>query len=330
MDSWGNIVVVENGESQRYYWDWAGCRMLDMLVGGPGLVRRHIATLQRCDGAKSTGMYLSCGGGAVIDFDRSRLLFFGDELMSEMPHRRALLEVLPEVWTGYRVGWAYGGMSEIARYVGVDLLPAEREFVGMLAVARDRHWPCQPVSVVTSDGTPRIWRLTPYSNPASSGPALIDWLPGRGSKRVVLRTVPTSGVHIDIPRKALGVWTIGESGGAFDGLPELWSGWMVENWNDRYEEHVTRCEGALSVPRVDLAAGIRDARDRIRGRLFHCRWDGPAAEALSLAEALSRVAPGFAVPADAVLDGLIRPNDDEWDRFVRACDRVRSSYARSA
>ena len=329
MDPEGNIVVIENGDWQRYYWHWADRRILDMLIGGPGLARRHLATFHRCSEGEWTGVYPAYSG-AVIDFDRSRLLFFGDDLMAEIPHRRAMLKVLPDVWTGFEVGWAYGGMLEIAGYVGVDLAPQGRDRDSGLAVSRGRHWPCQLVSVVAGDGSPRIWPLTPYSHPAARGPALIDSLPGRGSKKVVLRAFPLGGVHVDVSRKALGVWTTGEPTAAFDGLPQLWSGWAVDNWDDRYEEQVARCEDALRVPALDIDAAIRDMRELVRQRLFHCRWDGPAAEALSLAEALSRAAPGFTVSTDAVLAGLTRPNDDEWVRFVQACDAVRSTYARSA
>lgn len=329
MDPEGNVVVVEKGGWQRYYWHWADRRMLDMLIGGPESTRRYLATFQRCTGGEWAGVYPSYSG-AVIDFDRSRLLFFGDELMDEIPHRRAMLEVLPEVWTGFEVGWAYAGMPEIAGYVGVDLAPQVWDRAAPLALSRDRQSPCQLVSVVAGGGSPRIWPLTPYSHPASRGPALIDSLPGRGSKKVVLRAFPSGGVHVDVPRKAVGVWTTGEPTAAFDGLAQLWSGWAVDNWDDRYEEQVTRCEDALRVPALDIDAAIHDVRAQIRERLFHCRWDGPAAEALALAEALSRAAPGFTVSADAVLDGLTRPNEDEWVRFVQVCDRLRSTYTRSA
>ncbi|HEY9262986.1 MAG TPA: hypothetical protein VIQ11_00070 [Mycobacterium sp.] len=329
MDPEGNIVVVENDGWQRYHWHWADRRILDMLIGGPGLARRYLATFRLYTEGEWTGVYPAYSG-AVIDFDRSRLLFFGDDLMAELPHRRAMLEVLPAVWAGFEVGWAYGGMPEIAGYVGVDLVPAVRDRAAPLALARGRHWPCQLVSVVAGDGSPRIWPLTPYSNPASRGPALVDSLPGRGSRKVVLRAFPSGGVHVDIPRKALGVWTTGESTAAFVGLPQLWRGWTVVNWGDRYEEQVARCEQALRVPAFDIDAAIKDARDLICERLFHCRWDGPAAEALSLAEALSQAAPGFPVSKREVLDGLTRADDDEWAHFVQACDRLRSTSARSA
>ncbi|MDZ4236444.1 MAG: hypothetical protein U1C73_22425 [Dietzia sp.] len=113
MDPEGNVIVVENGDWQRYYWHWADRRILDMLIGGPELARRHVATFHRCAEGEWAGVYPPYSG-AVIDFDRSRLLFFGDDLMAEMPHRRAMLKILPGVWAGFEVGWAYGGMSEIA------------------------------------------------------------------------------------------------------------------------------------------------------------------------------------------------------------------------
>ena len=247
-----------------------------------------------------------------------------------MPLRRALLDVLTDVWDRVQVGWAYDGMVELAGYVGEELPPVRHEWATPLTVARDRNYRCQLVSVVGSDGTLRMWPLTPYSHPASLGPQLVDSLPGRGVKKVALRTIPAGGVHVDLLRKLVGVWSAGETPEAFDGLAQVWSGWTVDRWEDCYEEQVARCGGAMRVPALNLKAGIGSALELIRERLFHCRWDGPAAEALSLAEALSRAAPGFAVSPGAVLNGLIGPNEDEWGRFVGACESLRLVYTQTA
>jgi len=39
-------------------------------------------------------------------------------VMMEMNERRALMTVLPTVWPGYEICWAYDGTAELAGYVG--------------------------------------------------------------------------------------------------------------------------------------------------------------------------------------------------------------------
>jgi hypothetical protein len=157
----------------------------------------------------------------------------------------------------------------------------------------------------------------------------MDALPGRGVKKAVLRAFPAGGVHVDVPRKVVGIWRAAETSEVVDELAQAWNGWSVDWWDDRYEEQVAHCGGALRVPALDLKAGIGSALERIRGRL-HCRWDGPNAEALALAAALSRVAPGFEVSTEAVFEGVMRPNEREWSGFVDACERLRLIYTKSA
>ncbi|MCV6974039.1 hypothetical protein [Mycobacterium bourgelatii] len=42
MGNRANIVIVEDGDWRLYYSHWAGCRMLDALLGGPDLALRHL------------------------------------------------------------------------------------------------------------------------------------------------------------------------------------------------------------------------------------------------------------------------------------------------
>ncbi|MFZ0832516.1 MAG: hypothetical protein WAM92_05420 [Mycobacterium sp.] len=86
MGNRANFVVVKDQNWQLYYSHWAGCRMLDALIGGPAFALRYAQSLRPC--AKDDWVDPSwADGGAVIDLDRRRLLFFGDSLMVEMPER---------------------------------------------------------------------------------------------------------------------------------------------------------------------------------------------------------------------------------------------------
>ena len=113
-------------------------------------------------------------------------------------------------------------------------------------------------------------------------------------------------------------------------LPELWPGWQTEVWEDRFEEHVKRCDGALRVPGLDVVAGIDSAEAWIRKRVFESFEDSPAGHIAELATLLAPVAPGFVVSPDALGDCGVRPTEAEWSRFVSACDLVRSVDAESA
>jgi hypothetical protein len=137
-------------------------------------------------------------------------------------------------------------------------------------------------------------------------------------------------VHIDVPRKTLGAWQTADTMGFFQALPDLWPGWQTECWDDRYEEHVTRCAVALRVPELDLVAGVDSAEAWIRKRVFQSFEDGPAGQIVKLSELLAPVAPGFVVNDDAVEDCAVRPSKAEWARFVDACNLLRGWHAESA
>lgn len=103
---------------------------------GPELALRYAGSLRAC----SQSQWLDpawADGGVLIDLDRSRLLFFGDELMVDMAQRRAMLAVLPDLWRGYSVGWAYDGLAELAAYVGVDGYVGRGDVIPQLRLAKN-------------------------------------------------------------------------------------------------------------------------------------------------------------------------------------------------
>ncbi|ORB64499.1 hypothetical protein BST45_16190 [Mycobacterium shinjukuense] len=128
----------------------------------------------------------------------------------------------------------------------------------------------------------------------------------------------------------MGAWQTADTMGIFQALPELWSGWETQCWEDRFEEQVTRCRGALRVPELDLTAGIDSAQAWIRNRVFQSFADSPAGQIIKIAGLLAPVAPGFVVSDDALGGCAIRPSKAEWARFVDACDQLRAARAESA
>lgn len=128
-------------------------------------------------------------------------------------------------------------------------------------------------------------------------------LPGPGARRLTLGIIPEGGAHIDVPRKTVGAWQTADTMGIFQALPDVWGGWRTECWEDRFEEQLIRCNGALRLPELDLAAGMDSAREWLRDRIFQRFSDSPAGQILKLSELLADVGPGLVVSDDAVTNG---------------------------
>ncbi|GCA98475.1 hypothetical protein NCCNTM_21100 [Mycolicibacterium sp. NCC-Tsukiji] len=301
MGNRANIVVVKDQEWQYVYSHCEGCRMVDLLIGGPPLALQFLESLGRRQSHDTWTDPLWCDGGAVFDFDRRRVVFFGDSLMVEMPFRRTILAALAEVWAGYEICYAYDGTAEIGGYVGKEFALSSLDGLPAPKLAKSRNSLCHLVSVIDASGELRMWPLWWGDSKAWHGPALLDKLPGSGVRRLRLDKIPEGGVHIDVLRNVVGVWNTADVMGVFRALPELWRGWRTECWDDRYEEHLAACGDALQLPALD-EADFDEALNWLRERA--CGMDRSYA----------------AVPPDAV----------EWARFAAAYDRARPRRMKTA
>jgi hypothetical protein len=174
-----------------------------------------------------------------------------------------------------------------------------------------------------------MWQLKWGYSAAWQGPAMLNTLPGKGVRQLRRTTTPESGVHVDVEKQAVGVWTTGESRGLFDLMAERWPGWQTECWNDRYEEQVRRCNGALRVPRLDLVAGISTVRHWLHQRVFQTCEDSPAGASAGLTKTLDPTRSGWDWEGDEAFDSPYRPRREDWRRFISACESQRLLYTKS-
>jgi hypothetical protein len=330
MGNRANLVIVEDGDWQLHYAHWAGCRMLDGLAFGPEHALRYIRSHRLCPNDEWTDP-LWADGGALVDLDRRRMLFFGEELMSTMPERRAILEVLTKTWPDYAIGWAYGGTDELAAYVGAQ----RRWHLGRDGqppkLARSREGLYQLVSIVGFDGKVRLWPLWWGYSVGWQGPSLQHALPGKGVSRMRRDMIPESGVHIDVPKQQVGAWVTTEARGLGDLLAGRWSGWQTEFWEDRYEEQLSRCDGALRVPELDVSAGVTEALNWVQKRVSQNFEDSPAGAIVKMMGLFSESGlPQPELGSNDVLSSPLQPDWASWNRFEAACGQVRERYARCA
>lgn len=330
MGSRANMVVVENGDWTLYDAHWVGDRMLDVVAFGPEYAVRYIRAY---DEWSDTGWTepISASGGVLIDLDRRRMLFFGEELAATMDERRAILDILPRMWPGYEIGWAYGGTDELVDYVRDDRHWARGRAGVRLSRVGDYTDLCHLVSVVHPEHGLRLRALTWGYSAAWQGPSMLDTLPYKGAKQMRRIAIPESGVHVDVEKRTVGVWTTSEARGLFDSMPQLWSGWRTECWDDRYEEQVARCGGALRVPALDLVEGLATVRHWLHQRVFGACEDSPRGAEDFWHKTRDPNAPERDWhESDHVIDSPRRPTKDDWNRFADACRTQRLVYTKSA
>ena len=328
MGNRANFVIVKDQDWQLYYSHWGGCRMLDALIGGPELALRYAASLRRCEKDEWCDPTWA-DGGALMDLDRRRVLFFGEPLMVEMNERRALMEVLTTVWPGYEVCWASTEPKNLRDMWG----PAAAGQVGQAADAQARPRSKTPVPPYFCGRRRRPASVlavvvAPQQGLAWAG--IAGQLPGprdppdparqdsrrRGSHRCASKDV---GGLADRRHDGL----LSRSTRAVARVAHRGLGGPLRG----ARQTVRRCS---RVPEPDVVAGIGNAEMRIRERVFESFEDSPAGHIAKLAGLLSPVAPGFVVSPDALGDCGVRPTEAEWSRFRSACDLVRSVDTASA
>jgi hypothetical protein len=276
-----NFVVVDGDGWRLHYSHWAANGIYRRLAAGPDAALAFIRAQAACDPADGWLDDVWSEGGAVIDTVDRRLVWYGNDLMSELPSRRAYERVLAETWPGWRVEWAYDGIGDLAAHVGVDVrvvrnLGADRQNEPVRVayeldelVVRDadpsdgsddaaaelpanQQGTYQLVTVRTA-GTVTAWALDSdrEDHAAWLGPVLLDQLPGPGFDRLRLNAIPDSGLHVDVPARELGIWTGWICPGLLAEVGARWPDWTVTFWADRFERQLAAAGGVVTVPPVD-------------------------------------------------------------------------------
>jgi hypothetical protein len=330
MGNRANMVVVENGDWTLYDAHWVGDRALDVVAFGPEYAVRYIRAYDEWSDVGWTDP-ASASGGVLVDLDRRRMLFFGEELAATMNERRAILDVLPSLWPGYQIGWAYGGTDEMVAYLGAQIAwDRGRPGIKLHRVYNQSDL-CHVLSVVHPEHGLRLMPLTWGYSAAWQGSSLVDVLPYKGATKMRRTRIPESGVHIDVEKRAVGAWTTSEARGLFDLMPALWAGWRTECWDDRYEEQVARCGGALRVPALDPAGGLATVRHWLHQRVYGACEDKPRGAGDDWNKTRDPNAPERDwYDCDYAVDSPRRPTTDDWNRFAAACETQRLLYTKSA
>jgi hypothetical protein len=271
MGSRANYVVVDDRGWRLYYSHW-GAQTVDIqLAPGPEHALRFVTGQQPRDPDSGWLDDRWCEGGAAIDTIRRELTFFGGfEFLHGLEYRRAYFALLEETWSGWAVRWAYDGLADLAKAVGVapatvrvPELALSRKPVAPVVTraAEDEVWAL--LTVRELDGALVAWQLdTHYLSQTAVwfGPGLLDLLPEPGS---TLGHPPEWGIHVDPAARRMSWWATAHSPGLQAETPYRWPGWDVRFWRDRYEDHRAVCGDLLSLPDIDYDRGFADLAGRL-------------------------------------------------------------------
>lgn len=256
MGNRAQYIIVADDDWQVYYSHWGAVALeFDILAGPDSMTRLILAQeAQPRDVRKWTIDNLWCDGAALLDHDTRTLLCYW--LGTTYSARAASFAVLSRTWPGWQVVWAYGGVADLADYVGVDgdrLREANVEPIEPKSAAED----CIGCLVTVTDvhGTRAYATNVSSESILCAGPDIVDRLPADALVDACL-VVPHSGCHLDYTTKRAGAWTSSAYLGRFGHVRARWPGWLWEFWSDDYECHVAHAEGGVTIPPVDLRAAL--------------------------------------------------------------------------
>ena len=232
----------------------------------------------------------------MLDPNRRVLLWFGcEDIMYDVLLRRTYLRVMAQIWPGWTIHWATGGMADLADYVGhpraAVLSKSCEPTTGRLSVADalrvdDFGYGDTAASIRFNATDVRVNRpgcechRILYYGPAilplvadANWPAAMsfDWVgnlpqiyPSNG---VIDDRSPAGGFCVDVPAHAVDFWldSPSQSADVQRRVQACWPGWTVTWHGDRFESQLDRAAGHLHFVLPDE----RDLMRRLRRTLLY-------------------------------------------------------------
>lgn len=264
MGQRANLIIVREQAYELYYSHWCANTLPADLFWGPEYALSFIERQTRAE--ESGPGWLNevwAEGGAVLDLEKRKLLFYGGEdILLDIPLRNLFLRLMGCIWQGWEIAWAYEGILDLASYVGYpqETLLAEREVYTSdmtLAPSSPREWVDLVASVKFAGDDlllfPLAGELDTY---LLSGPAFINRInKSYGYRSLALSEwtegFPAAGFHIDVTQKRIEIWHAKDFAAAQTRIQSEWPSWEVIDHCGDYESQVRGTGGALKLQVAD-------------------------------------------------------------------------------
>ncbi len=266
--------LIRDGET-RYYADRCPVVFLHReIMYGPDDFEAWVTQLDELEDWEE-----ECSGGAVVDYDRRRLVWYGETQTLRIPRVVAVYNrLLQAAWPGFEIAFAPEGMKDLAAAVGADEMEewygeerpeTVRDAAGLYDEEEDeeqtddeeedherfdddevRAW----VTIVGTDGAIRHRHLgrLPEDLLARSDDPLQDLL-DLPPDEVPAEGVLAEGMWIDEASQSLGVWGAHAIQKRVPDIQSGWEGWTVQ-WAERGYEQQCEVAGPVGIPLNDSEA----------------------------------------------------------------------------
>lgn len=294
MGQRANLAIVQDGIWRLYYDHWCANRLDVEMFWGPELALAFIEQRPpKEQGALKTAPFperpqprergwlldeATCAGAAVIDLDeRALLLFGGEDMMRNVPLRRAWLALMEENWPHWQIRWAHEGIVAMGDYLGVarEALLMGRDYDPDEAFRVATEFPEDNLTLVTTvrDGRARAWRICGDARALEQGPEGLEALDGvEGAASLVWDDeTPIGGAHVDYDSWTVSFWWAGAAPAIEERVAASWPGWKIVWLRDEFEKHLLLAGLDIRLPAWSPAALQAEALGRMRRG---CRREG--------------------------------------------------------
>ena len=267
MGQRANLVIIENGMYELYYDHWCANSLDSYLFWGP---EETVSFIRKHDPEKAYWLNdVWCEGGALVDLDRKKLLFFaGGEIKWDVLQRSVYIELLSKMWKNYEVEWADYGVIDLAGYVGYDWkellndsIRDEGANVESSFDNEDDHYIRGVLSIYDKDNGMKVFPLYSEENELifRDGMEVIEYVSNKESKEKVFEEksyedyqIPVFGMHIDTEKKEMFFWEPNTMHPDDNyKIVKSWSGWKVLCFYDDYQKHAELLNNISIFPVID-------------------------------------------------------------------------------
>ncbi|RUT30494.1 hypothetical protein EJP77_11690 [Paenibacillus zeisoli] len=271
MGQRANLIIVRNESYELYYSHWCANTLPQDLFWGEQYAIQFIEMQTRVD---ESGWLddVWAEGGAILDLDKKKLIFYGGEdLLYDIPLRKLYLKLMRTTWQDWEIEWAYEGILDLATYVGYPkekVLTSSEIDINYLSLAppEEKSWVDTVASVKFSQNE---LLLFPISGGVdiylSYGPDLINNIDKSfGYKSISLKEwskdFPMGGFHIDITSNRLEYWHANDIPNISQELRSKWPDWdVIENY-DNYESQYNSTNGLLEFQDISQHQLLRELK----------------------------------------------------------------------
>jgi len=259
MGQRANLIVKSEGKVEIYYTHHRANTLDKDLFWGPQYALGFIRSQQKLTNEELLDE-IWAEGGAVMDCDQKKLLWFGGEdVTSDVPLRRVHQSLMRHLWAGWQIEWAYEGVADIARETGRSNgeVLCDRAFdpLNLEQIFHPKHPLTTVITLQVMDQVASIKFPYQVGHLAMQGPALAEKLQ-RAEDQWRLwdgncTWFPSGGLYIDISRCELSMWTASYFPLAVQRLTGLWQGWSIRWLKDGFEYQKDRAGATVVFPNLD-------------------------------------------------------------------------------